>query len=146
MAGPPSPKEPPEPVPATVTMVPVAFVTSRTRLLLESAMKTSPAASSATPLGVFRVADVAGPQSPLEPALWAFTDRFHTPFSSTSVTRYGKVWGYQYESIRYFIDCVADGLVPEANGSDGLMVTAMIEATLKSLSQGRPIRIAEVMA
>ena len=78
-----------------------------------------------------------------EPSLWAFTDRFHTPFSSTSVTRYGKVWGYQYESIRYFIDCVADDVLPEANGRDGLMVTAMIEATLKSLTERRPVAIAE---
>ena len=30
-----------------------------------------------------------------EPNLWAFTDRFHTPFSSESVTRYGKAWGLQ---------------------------------------------------
>ena len=30
-----------------------------------------------------------------EPALWVFTDRFHTPFSSESVTRYGKAWGFQ---------------------------------------------------
>jgi predicted dehydrogenase len=80
-----------------------------------------------------------------EPSLWAFTDRFHTPFSSTSVTRYGKVWGYQYESIRYFIDCVADDVAPEAGGRDGLMVTAMIEATLKSLTGKRPVPIAEVL-
>ena len=79
-----------------------------------------------------------------EPTLWAFTDRFHTPFSSESVTRYGKAWGFQYESIRYFIDCVADGIPPEASGRDGLMVTAMIEATLKSLRERRPVRIAEV--
>jgi predicted dehydrogenase len=81
-----------------------------------------------------------------EPSLWAFTDRFHTPFSSTSVTRYGKVWGYQYESIRYFIDCVADDVMPDAGGRDGLMVTAMIEATLKSLTEKRPVTIAEVMS
>ena len=48
-----------------------------------------------------------------EPNLWVFTDRFHTPFSSESVTRYGKAWGFQYESIRYFIDCVADDVMPE---------------------------------
>jgi predicted dehydrogenase len=66
-----------------------------------------------------------------EPSLWAFTDRFHTPFSSESVTRYGKVWGYQYEPIRYFVDCVADGVSPEATGADGLVVTAMIAATLR---------------
>src|SRR5262245_16946453 len=81
-----------------------------------------------------------------EPALWAFTDRFHTPFSSESITRYGKPWGFQYESIRYFVDCVVDGSVPEASGRDGLMVTAMIVATLTSLAERRPVKIAEVLA
>jgi predicted dehydrogenase len=80
-----------------------------------------------------------------EPALWAFTDRYHTPFSSESVTRYGKVWGYQYESIRYFVDCVADGLAPEATGHDGLVVTAMIEAVLMSIRERRPIRMDQVL-
>jgi len=80
-----------------------------------------------------------------EPTLWAFTDRFHTPFSSESVTRYGKAWGFQYESIRYFVDCVADDIVPEASGRDGLMVTAMIVATLKSLAESRPVKITEVL-
>ena len=46
------------------------------------------------------------------------------------MTRYGKAWGFQDESIRYFVDCVADGMIPEVTGRDGLMVTAMIEATL----------------
>ena len=80
-----------------------------------------------------------------EPALWAFTDRFHTPFSSESVTRYGKAWGFQYESIRYFVDCVADGIAPETSGRDGLIVTAMIAATLRSLAERRPVPIAEVL-
>jgi predicted dehydrogenase len=80
-----------------------------------------------------------------EPSLWAFTDRFHTPFSSESVTRYGKVWGYQYEPIRYFVDCVADRVSPEASGADGLVVTAMIAATLRSLAEKRAVRIAEVL-
>jgi predicted dehydrogenase len=80
-----------------------------------------------------------------EPNLWVFTDRYHTPFSSESVTRYGKAWGFQYESIRYFIDCVADGVTPEGGGRDGLIVTAMIEATLKSLAERRPVKIAEVL-
>ena len=80
-----------------------------------------------------------------EPSLWAFTDRFHTPFSSESVTRYGKVWGYQYESIRYFVDAVAEGVAPESTGRDGLVVTAMIEATLTSLRERRPVRMSEVL-
>ena len=61
------------------------------------------------------------------------------------MTRYGKAWGYQYESIRYFIDCVADNITPEAAGRDGLMVTAMIEATVKSLTEKRPVKLAEVL-
>jgi predicted dehydrogenase len=80
-----------------------------------------------------------------EPNLWVFTDRFHTPFSSESVTRYGKAWGFQYESIRYFVDCVADDTTPEAGGRDGLMATAMIEATLKSLAERRPVKLKEVL-
>ena len=80
-----------------------------------------------------------------EPSLWAFTDRFHTPFSSTAVTRYGKAWGYQYEPIRYFADCVAQGVAPECTGRDGLVVTAMIAATLQSLAEKRPVRMTDVL-
>lgn len=80
-----------------------------------------------------------------EPSLWAYTDRFHTPFSSESVTRYGKASGFQYDSIRYFIDCVADDVVPECTGRDGLVVTAMIEATLRSLAEKRPIAMSEIL-
>lgn len=80
-----------------------------------------------------------------EPNLWVATDRFHTPFSSESLTRYGKAWGFQYESIRYFVDCVADDVAPEASGRDGLMVTTMIAATLMSLAERRPVTIAEVL-
>lgn len=89
--------------------------------------------------------DKGGLELKNEPNLWAFTDRFHTPFSSESITRYGKAWGFQYESIRYFIDCVADNVTPESGARDGVMVTAMIEATLKSLADGRPIRLDEVL-
>jgi predicted dehydrogenase len=74
-----------------------------------------------------------------------FTDRFHTPFSSESITRYGKVSGYQYEPIRYFVDCVADDVIPEATGQDGLTVTAIIEATLASLREGTPVRIRDIL-
>ncbi len=80
-----------------------------------------------------------------EPNLWAFTDRFHTPFSSEALTRYGKAWGFQYEPIKYFIDCVVAGIEPEATGYDGLVVTAMIEATLKSIAEKRPVLISEVL-
>ena len=38
------------------------------------------------------------------------------------------------------IDGVADDIAPESTGEDGL-VTAMIEATLASISQRAPVRI-----
>ena len=66
VAGPPSPEAAPKPVPAIVVMVP--FETLRTRPLLESAMKRLPAESTATPLGPFRAALVAGPPSPEKPS------------------------------------------------------------------------------
>jgi len=80
-----------------------------------------------------------------EPALWAFTDRFHTPFTSAPLTRYGKAWGFQYESIRYFADCLVDDVAPEAGGRDGVVVTAMIEATLRSLAEHRPVPMTEIL-
>src|ERR1035438_4704547 len=80
VAGPPSPPKPPYggkpgpkigivPVggapPATVAITP--FVeTLRTRLLEESAMYRLPAESTATALGLYRLALVAGPPSPRE--------------------------------------------------------------------------------
>lgn len=88
---------------------------------------------------------VGGLELRTEPTLWAFTDRYHTPFTSAPVTRYGKAWGFQYESIRYFADCLVHDVMPEATGRDGLIVTAMIEATLQSLAEHRPIRVDEVM-
>jgi HAD superfamily hydrolase (TIGR01509 family) len=80
-----------------------------------------------------------------EPNLWVYADKFHTPFSSEALTRYGKAWGFQYEPIRYFIDCVAEGKRPEATGYDGLVVTAMIEATLKSITESRPVMMDEIL-
>ena len=63
MAGPPSPN-PSVPVPATVLMLPEVS-TLRMRLLPSSAMKKMlPEESTATPLGKFNWALVAGPPSP----------------------------------------------------------------------------------
>src|SRR5580658_945044 len=55
---------PPVVAPATVVMIP--FVTFRTRQLLLSAIKRSPAESTATLIGSSRVALVAGPPSPID--------------------------------------------------------------------------------
>jgi hypothetical protein len=61
--GPPSPLTPGVPGPATVWMTP-SVVTSRMQLLAESAMKTLPLLSTATPWGAFNSAAVAAPPSP----------------------------------------------------------------------------------
>lgn len=72
-------------------------------------------------------------------------ERYHVPFASHSVNRYGKPAGFQYESIKYFADCVARDVTPEPSGYDGLVATAMIIATLKSIEEGRPVQISEVL-
>ena len=42
-------------------------------------------------------------------------------------------------------DAIADGVAPQATGRDGLVVTAMIEATLLSLREHRPVRMSDVL-
>ena len=73
------------------------------------------------------------------------TDRYRHPFGSHAITRYGKPFAHFYESIRYFADCVAEDKTPEASGHDGLMATAMIEATVRSLNEGRAVKMSEVL-
>jgi hypothetical protein len=40
---------------------------------------------------------------------------------------------------------VAGDIMPEASGRDGLVVTAMIQATVTSLAERRPVQTAEVL-
>src|SRR6266705_3023330 len=68
IARPPSPLNPSLSLPAIVLMIP-AVSTLRIRLFPRSEMYTLPAASTATPLGSFNDAEVAGPPSPLNPSL-----------------------------------------------------------------------------
>lgn len=79
------------------------------------------------------------------PGIAISSDRYRYPFASHSVTRYGKPFAHFYESIRYFADCIAEDRTPEATGHDGLMATAMIQATVKSLESGRPVAMSEVL-
>jgi len=70
VAGPPSPEKPAAPLPATVTMLPPGPpTTSRMTLLFVSAIKILWEASTQTPLGEWSSALVAGPLSPLYPAV-----------------------------------------------------------------------------
>ena len=65
LAGPPSPPLPAAPVPAKVMMLPVAATTSRITLFPASAMKRSPAASTATAEGSSARRRWACPPSPV---------------------------------------------------------------------------------
>jgi predicted dehydrogenase len=80
------------------------------------------------------------------PGLVIAADRYKSPFSSHAITRYGKPFAHFYESIRHFADCVALDQEPQASGHDGLIATAMIQATVRSLAEGRPVKMAEVLA
>ena len=83
---------------------------------------------------------------PGAPAIVIASERYRAPFSSHAITRYGKPFGHFYESIRHFADCVAEDKEPQATGQDGLMATAMIQATLRSLAEGGPVSMAEMLA
>ena len=55
-------------------------------------------------------------------------DKYQTPFVLDSVT--------EEEPIKYFIDCIMNDKSPEPSGADGLAVTQLIEAVVKSLKEG----------
>ena len=59
------------------------------------------------------------------------TDKYQTPFVFDPIT--------EEEPIRYFIDCVIDDKTPESSGEDGLAVTQIIEAILRSLKESTTI-------
>lgn len=48
-------------------------------------------------------------------------------------------------SLHYFIDCVASDTRPSITAHDGLMNTAILVAIEKSVAEGRPIELAEVL-
>jgi len=53
----------------------------------------------------------------------------------------GKQMGFAAESIRDFIDCVADDIEPSVTGEDGLRVTELIEAIERSVSTGAKVML-----
>ena len=60
-------------------------------------------------------------------------DRYQTPFVLDPVT--------EQEPIKYFIDCVLNDRFPDPSGEDGLAVTRIIEAIVKSLEQGKVMEV-----
>lgn len=74
------------------------------------------------------------------------TDRFTYPWLPVGIrNRYGKLDNYLYEPMRYFVDCILDGKQPSCTFEDGLVNTAMIEATVRSIEKGVPQSIEDLL-
>jgi predicted dehydrogenase len=54
---------------------------------------------------------------------------------------HGKHVGFVHESIKHFIDCVADGQLPQVTLDDGVRVSKVILAIMKSAERREPVRI-----
>ncbi|GAA3513382.1 Gfo/Idh/MocA family protein [Actinocatenispora rupis] len=68
------------------------------------------------------------------------TDKYTYPWVPLGrKNRWGKLDHYMYQPMRYFVDCVLDGVTPEGTFRDGLENVAMIEAALRSLETGAPV-------
>ncbi|MBO1902440.1 Gfo/Idh/MocA family oxidoreductase [Leucobacter weissii] len=59
--------------------------------------------------------------------------------------RWGQLNHYMYAPMKYFVDCVLDGRTPECTFREGMVNTAMIEATLRSIETGQPVKLAELL-
>jgi predicted dehydrogenase len=53
----------------------------------------------------------------------------------------GKHVGFVHESIKHFVDCVADGTTPEVTLQDGVRVSKVILAIMESAKLREPVRI-----
>jgi predicted dehydrogenase len=56
-------------------------------------------------------------------------------------TVYGQAVGFAYQSIRHFVDCVANDQPPVATGEDGLAVTRIICAMEESARTGQAVEV-----
>jgi predicted dehydrogenase len=61
-----------------------------------------------------------------------------------SLWNYFKLPDWWWGSVRDLVDAVADDHDPAISAQDGVAVTAMIEATERSIAEGRPISISEI--
>jgi predicted dehydrogenase len=49
--------------------------------------------------------------------------------------------GFVHESIKHFVDCVADGKEPEVTLDDGVRVSKVILAILESATMREPVKV-----
>lgn len=68
-------------------------------------------------------------------------DKLSHPFVLGQEDAYGRTMGFVQEPIYHFVNCVLDGHPPQCPGEDGLRATAVVEAALRSIEEGRPVRI-----
>lgn len=74
------------------------------------------------------------------------TDRFSYPWVPLGKKdRWGRLDHFMYAPMRYFVDCVLDGVRPQCTFADGLVGVAMIHAVLRSLQTRRPVRMDELL-
>ncbi|MBK0418653.1 Gfo/Idh/MocA family oxidoreductase [Leucobacter sp. CSA1] len=59
--------------------------------------------------------------------------------------RWGQLNHYMYSPMKYFVDCVLDGKTPECTFREGMVNTAMIEACLRSIETGQPVKLADLL-
>ena len=70
----------------------------------------------------------------------ATKERYTIPAMLTTSTR-GRIQGFVIESLRHFVDSVAEGKEPEPSGEDGLAVCRITAAIVESAKEGRAIEL-----
>jgi len=69
------------------------------------------------------------------------TGRKHsTPYVSAEQSAFGKTTGFFQEPILHFVDSLLAGREPECPAEEGVAVTALIEAAVKSIRTGRAVK------
>lgn len=61
-----------------------------------------------------------------------------------AMTLHGKRVGFAYESIRDFIECVAEGRAVRSTLNDGVQTSRVILAMLKSAAERQPVKISQI--
>lgn len=89
--------------------------------------------------GILQIGELKGQ------AVVVCTDRDHglvTPIFRTWPERFR--WGYIHE-MAHFVECIRKGVEPKVSGEDGRWVVAGVLAGTKSMLEGRPVHLSEVL-
>lgn len=76
-----------------------------------------------------------------QPGIDISTDKFSRPFISGLQCAYGKSFGFFREPIIHFVDSLYDDTEPMCSSEDGLIVTKVIEAIVRSIQEKKIIKI-----